>query len=148
MPMHVNWEEVPDSTGYAPIPDGEYLMAVDSIQEKQTAKGDTMWALTLVVKGEQHNGRKIFDNLTWSTEGLKRVKFVLRRLGLELSGEQEVTMEDVIGRSAYVTVFQDSYFSEKHQREMKKNSVPFDGYRKAEGGAATASVTESKDVPF
>lgn len=147
--MKVNWDTVSDDmSGFDPLPDGQYPVKVVEVEERSTSKGDPMWSLQLEVLSGQYAGRIIFDNITWSEAGMKRVKFVLRRLGLELSGEQEIKPEDLVGKAALVTTMIDTYFSEKHGKEKRRNQIPFDGYERLAPGAVPAAAEAQTDVPF
>lgn len=49
---------------FQPLPDGKYVVVVESAEIKKTAAGDgQMLKLQLGVTGPTHQGRKIFDNL-------------------------------------------------------------------------------------
>jgi uncharacterized protein DUF669 len=147
--MKAAWDDIPDADDFSPIPDGEYLMKVAEAEEKQSKNGNPMWKLVLEIVNGQFKGRRVWDNITWSGEGMKRVKLVLSRLGLDLKGDMEVATTDIVGRSAWVTVTQESFWSEKHEKEMKTNKPTFAGYRRAEGGAATEPAAKAEaDVPF
>ena len=80
----IDFNNVDDVQGFAPLPDGKYLCRVAEVEEATTQYGDEMWKLRLVVDSGPHRGRYIFDNLVFSAAAMKRVKLICSRLGLDV----------------------------------------------------------------
>lgn len=143
--MKINFDEVDSgSGGFQPIPDGNYLVRIESIHSgRQTSKGDEMWGLELVVTDGDYQGRKIFDNLVFSEKALWRVKMVCSRFGVPLTGEVEIA--DIIpllqGRQAWADVFTDEYNGKKSNKVRDYAVADI-----TEAASAVADVPP--DVPF
>jgi len=131
----IDFSRVEDAKDFTPLPEGEYLCRVDSIEEALTGAGDEMWKVRLAVVGGEYKGRYIFDNLVFSEKALKRAKFVCRCLGVDVSGEVDLTTEMIIGKQANVRVEIEEYVDDEG-KEKARNRVPFAGYEKPEDDAA------------
>jgi hypothetical protein len=99
-----------------------------------------MWKVRhLVTKGE-FKGRYIFDNLVFSEKALKRAKLILRCLGVDVSGEINLTPEMIKRKQAIVTVKLEDYVDDEG-REKKRNRVPFAGYEKPDDDDITEATS-------
>ena len=87
----INFNTVDDIDDFSPLPEGQYLCRLAEVEEASTQYGDDMWKIRFVVAEGASQGRYIFDNLVFSEAALKRVKLVCSRLGLDVSGEVELT---------------------------------------------------------
>lgn len=140
----VNFTQVPDSQNFSPMPEGNYLMEVTDVEEKTTKNGDVMFRMKLEVVRGEYRSRCVFDNLTFNEKGMKRVKLVCNRLGIDTDQDidLDITPEILIGRSALVTLTINDY--EANDGTMKKrNEVPFAGYEKV-GEQANVEKTIEK----
>ncbi len=134
----IDFNRVDDVQDFSPLPDGRYLCRLAEVEEAATQYGDEMWKLRFVVESGPHRGRYIFDNLVFSDAALKRVKLICSRLGLDVSGELDLTPSLIKGRSCYVTVETEEY-EDYEGNSKQRNVVPFAGYDRADGTPATAS---------
>lgn len=125
----IDFSTVEDAKDFTPLPEGEYLCRVDNVKEALTGAGDEMWKLRMAVVEGEHKGRYIFDNLVFSEKALKRAKFVCRCLGIDVSGEVDLTPDMIVGKQANVRVELEEY-QDDEGREKKRNRVPFAGYEK------------------
>ncbi len=148
MSPEVNFDTIPDAEDYDPIPSGHYHMRVEKVTEKQTTLKDVMFNMKLVIVEGEYEGRKVWDNITFSEKGMKRVKLVCSRLGIDVSGSVNVTPELLTDCEARVEVIQSSY--SKDGKEVQKNEVTFAGYERLDGAtvAAPASEPPEKKLPF
>jgi len=144
--MKLNFTGVPDSDDYSPLPDNDYLIEIASVEERQVSSGD-QWNLKLAIQEPEYPNRHVFDSLTFSEAGMKRVKLILSRLGFDVSGELEIEPSDLVGIQAYVTLETESYFSEKHGKEMKKNKVTYAGWQSADAAAREVIQAPAKKTP-
>lgn len=132
MPI-IDFSKVDEAQDYTPLPAGKYLCSVSEVQEASTQYGDEMWKLKFLVHSDPYQGRYIFDNMVFSAAALKRVKLICSRLGINTSGEIDLTPITIIGKSCYVTVGIEEY--EDQEGNMKKrNVVPFAGYESVDAG--------------
>lgn len=145
----IDFSTVEDAKGFDPVPEGTYLCRVDSIKESVTRGGDEMWALRLAIVDGPHKDRCVFDNLPFSPKGLKRVKLLCGALGLDTTGEIELTPNLLIGRTCRVEVNLEEYVDEKGQTK-ETNTVPFAGYSPVdlEEDGSGAGADDKEEPPF
>lgn len=137
----IDFNTIEDAEDFSPLPEGKYACRVAEVEEARTKGGDEMWKLRLEVVEGAHAGRIIFDNLVFSAAAMKRVKLICSRLGLDVSGEVDLTPDMIKGRPCRITVETEEY--EDHEgRRRKRNVVPFAGYERAAGGAQDPAATE------
>lgn len=145
--LKVDFSRVDDLQDFSPLPDGKYLCRLSEIEEAITRYGDDLWKLKFeVVKGE-FTGRFIFDNMVLSKAALKRAKFICSKLGINVTGECELTPELLKSRRCYISVLTEGY-EDAEGRIKKRNTVPFAGYEYAGDEEATEETSEPDDMPF
>ena len=127
----IDFSTVEDAKTFTPVPEGTYLCEVNSVEQTTTNKGDEMWKVRLKILEGPHAGRFLFDNLVFSPAAMKRVKLACSRLGLDTTGELDLTPKMLRGRTAVVTV-QIEDFVDDEGRERQRNRIPFDGYESVE----------------
>ena len=98
--VRFNFDEAGDVRDFEPLPDGQYQVELADIALDQTRKGDPMWKLKFAVVDGPHAGRFVFDNLIFSKAAAPRVKLICSALGLDTSGEIDLTPELLLGRRA------------------------------------------------
>lgn len=146
----VDFSKVDDVQDFSPLPDGKYLCQASEIEEATTQYDDEMWKLKFEVVEGEHKGRFIFDNLVFSEAALKRAKLICSRLGLDVSGEVELTPSMLKGRRCYLSVLTEEY-EDSEGKTKKRNVVPFAGYEKVKGNteASQSSDDDSEEnMPF
>ena len=127
MTIKIDFDEVDDHEEFGVLPEGEYLCEVEACEEKTgKTSGEPYWNLKMAVIEGEHENRIIFDKLFFTEGALKRTKLVFKRLGVDVSGEQNYEEEELVGRQAYVTAAIEQY------EGKDKNVVPFAGYRSIE----------------
>lgn len=139
----LNMKNVEDAEGFSPAPAGDYLCELIKVEEASTNAGDEMWKLRWEIIEGQSKGKKIFDNMVFSDNAMKRVKLILSRLGLDVSGEIDLVPETILRKRAIVTVEIESY-SDDEGREKRRNVVPFGGYERADRAPAAAGPGPGK----
>lgn len=90
--------------GFDPIPDGEYVASVVSCKEKTSQNGNAMFEMAYKVEGGEHDGRQIFDNLTFTPKAMGMVKSKLIALGFPKDFAGEVSAEELIGLTCIIVV--------------------------------------------
>jgi hypothetical protein len=128
--MKVNFENVSDAQDFTPLPDGEYLCRLAVVEESETKDGNDLWKLHFIVVEGEHAGSYIFDNLISSEKALPRAKHICQELGLDISGELDLTPAAIMDRKCYLTVTAETY--EVGGVRKQKNKVLFTGYRAVE----------------
>ena len=140
----INFNTVDDIDDFSPLPEGQYLCRLAEVEEASTQYGDDMWKIRFVVAEGASQGRYIFDNLVFSEAALKRVKLVCSRLGLDVSGEVELTPDLLRDRTCLVSVEIEDY-EDSEGNIKQRNAVPFAGYEQTDVAAAGAAVSEKDD---
>jgi hypothetical protein len=136
----IDFSTIEDAKTFTPVPEGTYLAEVNSVEQTTTGKGNEMWKLKLKILEGEHAGRHLFDNLVFASAAMKRIKLVCSRLGLDTSGELDLTPAMLRGRAALVTVQIEEYVDDDG-KERRRNRIPFDGYE------AVGNASE-EDAPF
>ncbi|MFA5138358.1 MAG: DUF669 domain-containing protein [Elusimicrobiota bacterium] len=140
----IDFSKVDDVQDFSPIPEGKYLCKLADIEEASTNAGDEMWKLRFQVAEGPHAGRMVFDNLVFSSAAMKRVKLVCSRMGLDVSGELDLTPERLRGRTCLLTVQTEEY-EDSEGRRKKRSVIPFAGYERASGDGPPAAAAPSTD---
>ena len=141
----IDFNTVDDAEDFSPLPDGQYLCRLQDVEEALTQHGDEMWKLRFVVAEGEHEDRYVFDNLVFSAAALKRVKLICSRLGLDVSGELDVTPELLQGRSCQITVDTETYEDEAGKTK-RRNIVPFAGYDRYDDASGADDLSEDELV--
>jgi len=142
----VDFANVDDAQDFTPVPEGEYLCELAHVDEQNTQYGDEMWRLRWKIIDGEHAGRYIFDNLIFSDAAMSRVKLVCKRLGLDVSGEADLTPDKLMDKPVFITVTIVQY-TDNEGKVKDRNNVPFAGYKAAEGHIPTER-TEEEEIPF
>jgi len=147
----IDFSRIDDVQDFSPIPDGKYPCKLVEIEEASTGAGDEMWKLRFQVTDGPHAGRKVFDNIVFSEAAMKRAKLICSRLGLDVSGELELTPDKLQGRSCVLTLATEEY-EDSEGRTKKRNVVPFAGYERLEAGTSEKTWPQDDDgeekLPF
>ena len=146
----IDFSNIDDVQDFTPLPDGEYLCRLAEIEEASTYNGDEMWKLKFEVINGEYTGRYIFDNMVFSEAALKRVKLICSRLGIDVSGEVDLTPSMLEGATCFITTEIEEY--EDNEGKIKpRNVVPFAGYERADAvsseSAGDSGLSEEK-LPF
>ena len=142
----IDFNTIEDAKDFSPLPEGKYSCKLAEIEEASTKNGDEMWKLRLEVVEGAHAGRYVFDNLVFSAAAMKRVKLICSRLGIDVSGEVNLTPAMLKGRPCRVTVATEEY-EDNEGRRRKRNVVPFAGYDRVGDGKAPAASGEPAPAP-
>lgn len=150
--VKINFDDVPESQDWGPIPEGKYLCMVNSVEEKFTNNGDGMWVIELkIVEEGRQNGKTVRDRIVFSERALPRARDFMEALGLDVRGEVEIDPDDIMDKVVVVDIIQEKYFSEKFMEERTGNKVPYRGYSKAKGSGKKVHIPEpdsDDDIPF
>jgi hypothetical protein len=142
----VNFKGIADVQAFEPLPKGTYQCKVEEVEESVTQYGDEMWNLRLVVTGGPHEGRLIFDRIVFSDAALERAKLFCYCLGLDVSGELDLTPDLIRGRTCGVRVKIEKY-EDNERRTRLRNVVPFAGYEPRDDALVSATPDQPR-LPF
>ena len=126
----IDFSKIEEAHDFTPLPEGKYLCRVLEVEESATQNGDEMYKLRFVVLEGEYTGRIVFDNLVFSKAALKRAKLICSKLGIDVSGNIEITPELLKNRKCHISVVTEEY--EDDAGNIKKlNRIPFAGYEQA-----------------
>ena len=139
--MQIDFDANDPVSDFVTVPQGTYLCRIGEVRVGQTRGGDERWSLRLLVAEGQHVGKQAaWDSLVFSTRGRSRARLVLQALGLPSQGKVELAPADLEGRQALVAVRPSEYESPSGQ-VVRRNEVPYDGYREADPDAPDSAKT-------
>ena len=145
--MLINFKNVSDEeTVFELLPEGKALLKVIKCEEKQSAKGNTYWAITY----QDKDGTNVYDNLAFTEKTLNRVKKCFSNLGLDVSGSAEYTTDDIIGlyMNAYVKI---EDYVDKNGNKKQKNAIDLwrsEKYQSTVKKAPAKPKVEDTEDPF
>ena len=139
----LNFSTVGDVDDFTPVEEDTYLCRLENVEEASTQFGDPLWKLRWIIAQGPNKGRIVFDNVAFSAAALKRVKLLCNSLGLDVSGEVDLTPEMLTDRTCLVTVDIEEY-QDNQGNTKRTNVVPFAGYEPA----PVRSTDAGDDTPF
>ena len=127
-----------------PIKEGWCLARVDEIEEKQTSRGDEMWAVKFRILEGDDEGEIVKDNIVFSRAASKRLRIIAKAFGLPAVGAVDFERHDIEGRTVRIEVALEDYKGET------KAKVTFSGYREApqDRAAPKREPGADDDLPF
>jgi len=149
----IDFGKVDDVQEYAPLQPGRYTCRLVDVEETSTQHGDEMWKLRFAVESGPERGRVLFDNLVFSAAAMKRVKLICSRLGLDVSGQLDLSPAMLRGRVCCLVVEIEDY-QDREGNSRKRNVVPFAGYESTGGEDSQTrqphvrDQDDEEDLPF
>lgn len=134
----IRCSQLPDPDSFEMLPPGQYLCFLGEIITTRKEKdengndvevprhskdGSEQWGLKWTICHGKYRGRHFFDNMTFSEKCEKRNMLVLKRVGLDVSKDLELTPEMILGKSIKATI-EHAKGTDGKVREQ----VPFAGY--------------------
>ncbi|MGE3173860.1 MAG: DUF669 domain-containing protein [Planctomycetota bacterium] len=136
--MEIDFDSVDHVTDFVTVPAGSYLCRVAEVRPGSTRAGDERWSLRLVVAEGEHVGKQAaWDSLVFSARGRARARLVFAALGLPANGRVQVDASDLEGREALIQIRPAEYAAPSGET-IRRNEVPYDGYRAVPAGTPTA----------
>jgi hypothetical protein len=87
-----------------PIPSDKYLAEITHAETGTSQKGNVKIAITWTVIGGAFDGRKVYDNMTFTPDSAWRAKQTLQALGWSKDFVGDIEAEELIGLQAYIAV--------------------------------------------
>ena len=104
-------------SGGRSVPDGEYLIEVLSVEEKETNAGDSTYlAWKWKVVDGAYKGATIYDNTSLKATALWRLKSLLECLGMEASGKLSLNFPELRGKRLLAEVANETYQGKQKPR--------------------------------
>lgn len=105
-----------ESGGGRQIPDGEYLLEVVSIEEKESQDGNPYLGWKWKVGDGPYKGAVVYDNTSLKPAALWRLKTLLECLGMEAGGKLGLNLGELKGKSLLVNVANETYQGKQKPR--------------------------------
>ena len=103
----VNWNDVEEKT-FTLIPEGKYVVKIESVEIKETKNSDEMWKVKLNIEEGDFKDQKIFTNLIFNDGGYGNIKKLYSVIfGTKLPKNCETT--DIIDEKVIVDVVHTEY---------------------------------------
>lgn len=104
-------------SGGRAVPDGEYLLEVISIEEKESSEGNAYLAWKWKVADGTYKGATIYDNTSLKSTALWRLKTLLECLGVDVTnGKMALNFKEYIGKTCLVQVANETYQGKQKPR--------------------------------
>lgn len=146
--MDIDFDSVENVADYVTVPAGTYLCRVAEVRPGTTRGGDERWAVRLVVVEGEFTGRQAaWDSLVFSTRGRARARRIFVALGLPSKGRVTVQPSDLEGKQAFVEV-RPVEFTHPGGEVVRRNEVPYDGFRPVEEGTRENPSPDDPNIPF
>jgi hypothetical protein len=127
--MRVDFSEVEDVQSFVSVPEGEYPCRVVEVREGLTRDGGERWAFRLEVAEGDYAGRTAaWDSISWTERALPRAKYVLSKLGFDVSGTLELRSSDLVGCEVLATLQAEERQDRATGHRVERMRVPYHGY--------------------
>jgi len=99
------------------LPEGEYLVKVAEVEDKESSNGNPMLAFTFNVEEGDYKGSKLFHNCSLQPQALFNLKGILLALGYDIpSSDFDLDTTELIGLTCGVDVAHEVYNGKKRAR--------------------------------
>lgn len=127
--MRVDFSDVEDVDQFVSVPEGIYACVVEDVNETTTRDGrPRFWFRLMIEEGDFAGRLAAVDGVSLTHRAMARAKHVLSALGVDVSGEVEVTRELLEGRHARVQVVLEEREDPATGRRTVRTKVPYLGY--------------------
>lgn len=128
--MEIDFDSEDRITDFSTVPAGEYLCLIEELRPGTTRAGDVRWSMLLrIVEGPYVGQMAAWDSIVFSQRGKARCRAVFKAIGLPVTGKVQIDPDDVVGRTAKVTVYPAHYHTPNGDAIIR-NEVHYDGWKK------------------
>lgn len=126
-------------TGGRSVPDGQYLLEVVSVEEKESSEGSAYLAWKWKVAEGSLKGATVYDNTSLKPNALWRLKGLLECLGYEVDGKFALNFREYVGKQAVANIVNETYQGKQKPRigDFLKDASP-----------ATSNAQQGTSSPF
>ena len=113
-------------TGGRSVPDGQYLLEVVSVEEKESSEGNAYLAWKWKVAEGPLKGATIYDNTSLKPTALWRLKGLLECMGFEVDGKFALNFREYVGKQVMANVANEVYQGKSKPRigEFLRDEAP------------------------
>ena len=127
--MRIDFSEVVDVEEFVSVPEGTYPCRLCDVHESTTRDGNPRLWFRLVIESGEYAGRlAAVDGISLTPRAMSRVKHVLDKLGVDVSGEVELTRELLDGRRVKAQIVLEEREDPATGKRQIRNRVPYRGY--------------------
>ena len=112
-PFSVNFSGVEEQVGekpvFEPLPDGQYSLIIEKVEEKNTRNGDPIVSIRYRVIEGSKTGRKFYENIVFADGILGRSKHFLHVIGQPYEDDSKITPAKWIDAKLKATVGMEEY---------------------------------------
>ena len=146
--MELDFTDTDATRDFVTVPEGTYLCRIELVQPNTTRNGHPRWGLRLVVAEGDFAGRQAaWDGIVFSERGMPRARQILSALGIACDGKIEIEPADLVGRQAFVTVRPQESEDPISGQRVRRNEVPYDGYRRSGDASSHVQLEPSARSP-
>lgn len=132
-----------DRTG-GRVPEGDYLVQIEELEQGQSKAGADMWTLYLRVVGGEFDGVTLLDRLTMSEKALFRVVGFLTAMGKKIERKRiSLDPQSFVGRKVRVTVAD----GEPYNGTIRSDVRSYTRYLAQEKTVDELSALDADDAP-
>ena len=137
-----------DTSGGREVPDGQYTLAVEAIEEKESSEGNPYLAWTYKVADGEAKGARVWDNTSLQPQALWRLAKLLRCLGEEdLEGSVDLDLGAYIGRTVQAEIVNETYQGKRKPRVTDFMHASADEAEEAEEEAEEEEEEAEEEAP-
>lgn len=127
--MQIDLTNIEDVLDWVTIPDGTYRCRVAEVRAGETREGRPRWGLRLEVADGEYAGRTAgWDSIAWTDRGMRRAKYVLEKLGFDVSAPLELAPSQLEGLEVVASFqLEERENPDTGQRTLRLR-VPYLGY--------------------
>lgn len=132
--MRFDFSTLDEQESYVSVPAGSYPVTIAEVRDGRSRDGSVRWTFRLeVIDGEYAGRTAAWDSITWSEQGIYRVKKVLEALGFDVRGEIEIEPADLVHCKVRALVTPEEREDPITGRRQIRMRVPYLGYTRIDG---------------
>lgn len=112
---------------FEPLPDGNYTLIITKAEETESKNKNLMAKLECeVINNQEHNGRKVFHNVTFLDPGERGAGMAihfLKTIGQPYEGKIDIDIPSWVGGQFKAKLKKASYVSPKTHQTVWKNEI-------------------------
>jgi hypothetical protein len=98
-----------------------------------------MWKLELIIEeeGSEFYGKKLFDNLIFSSKAAARAKHILAAFGIDVENPHEYEPDELQDKYALIKVDRTEKYINRDGKEREKSVIAYSGYKSVKNNPAS-----------
>jgi hypothetical protein len=102
------------------IDEGDYILKVDDVEQKESDAGNSYLAITFLVDEGEFQGKKVYHNCSLQPQALFNLRGVLEALGFEVpTGVMDLDPADMIGETCGAAIAHETYEGKTKARPVE-----------------------------